>query len=323
MPAMSGFFPKNDPVHPGWGWQIYADPASATGYTRKLWNPRDDSNGGRPTEYFDKNYDFAADQRDEEATSSRTAQKAAEKAQAKAEKDAAIAREEAARKAAGQNVVNTADRNYGEGVRQFNVSSQQTATAENNRVQQVRNALKEQQRQFDLNYKISQQEAQRADQRLGLDTLTAGAGMRGSLNFLEGDAFANGVSGAGLSPFVQALGRGTPVAYGGGTATQGNPTPLTLGTLANAMTQGQAGSNGAAKTDAYGRPLLSAQNQQFVDAASKVYQQGLANQPLGFLENMDDDQRKAFADAGGWLGRNTNQETTKYVRSRPTQGQYY
>lgn len=322
MPQMSGFFPKNDPVHPGWGWQIYPDPASSTGYTRKLWNPRDDSNGGKPTEYFDKNYDFAADQRDEEAVSGRLAQKAAQMAQAAAEKKAS---QDAAEKALNDS--KNSDYRYrdsrnaaadAQADRTFN----QGVTVENNRVQQVKNAVREQQRQFDLNYKINQQQEQRADQRLGLDVLTAGAGMRGSLNFLEGDAFANGVSGAGLSPFVQALGRGTPVAYGGGTATQGNPTPLTLGTLANAMTQGQAGSNGTSKTDAYGRPLLSAQNQQFVDAASKVYQGGLANQGLNFLENMDPDQRKAFDDAGGYLGRNTTQENTRYFRSRPGQGSY-
>jgi hypothetical protein len=209
--------------------------------------------------------------------------------------------------------------------RQFNVGAAQADAARRDAMTRAREALAEQRRQFDLAHALDRD-------RFGGDLLKTAASMRGPLQWVQGDMYAQGVAGSGLSPYVAALRGGTAVQYGGGTATQGNPTPLTVGTLANALTgggNGGGGNNGSGgsgtaggggQTDAYGRPLLSPQVQQGVDATASIYEKGLANTPLGFLESMTEDQRDAFTSASDYLGRNTRSEYEYYKRSRPGQG---
>jgi hypothetical protein len=77
----------------------------------------------------------------------------------------------------------------------------------------------------------------RFDTTTGLDVLKAGASLRGSEDVFQGQAFARGVQGNGLlSPALAALRNGFAPAYGGGTATTANPTPLTTQTLSNDLT---------------------------------------------------------------------------------------
>jgi hypothetical protein len=75
----SGFFPKTDKKHPGWYWELFEDPASATGWTRKLVNPLDRSK----TPYFE-DYDYAADARDGQAAADKAAAQQARQQQAQA-----------------------------------------------------------------------------------------------------------------------------------------------------------------------------------------------------------------------------------------------
>lgn len=186
-------------------------------------------------------------------------------------------------------------------------------------------------RRFDLGYGLERDQ-------FGADVLFKGAGMRGPLSWIQGDMYAQGVSQGGLSPYLQALRSGTAVPYGGGTAVQGNPTPLTVGSLAAAMSGQPNGgaapvlapaAPGAAPVvssaarpavDAYGRPLLSPEAQAAVDATAGVYQRGIANTPLGFLENQTKDQADAFDSQSDYLGRNVRAEREYYRRSRPGQG---
>jgi hypothetical protein len=193
----------------------------------------------------------------------------------------------------------------------------------------------EKQREFDLGHALDRD-------TLGADILFKGSQLRGPRDWIQGDSYAQGVANGGLSSYLQSLRTGAPTQVGGGTATQGNPTPLTVGSLVQQMTPGAApaastaasgstGANGAASTaangaapagpvDPYGRPLLSPTAQSAVDATAALYQRGIANQPLGFFENMTQDQRDAFASQSDYLGRNTRSELEYYKRSRPGQG---
>lgn len=182
-------------------------------------------------------------------------------------------------------------------------------------------------RQYDLTqkqdkYEFERQQAVREGTlgvqqgQLGADILKTGAGMRGPLDLVQGWGYSQGVQNAGLSPYVQAIRGGTAPGYGGGTATQGHPTPLTVGTLAAEMGAGGGGQTG---TDAYGRPILPGDRQAFVSSVGQRYEQGLANLPLGYFENMTKGQQQGFQSAGAWLGRDVDSEDEFYKRSRPGQ----
>jgi hypothetical protein len=177
--------------------------------------------------------------------------------------------------------------------------------------------LKQENDHFDRTFGLDQQ-------KLGADLLKTGAEMRGPLNFVQGDMYAQGVANGGLSPFIAALQGGTTVPYGGGTATGGSPTPLTVGTLAQAM--GGGGSQGASRpgaggVDAYGRPALSPGVQQAVDAGRATFESGLANKGLGFMENMSPrTSSKALTSIGDYIGRNTGSEYEYYKRSPARSG---
>ena len=196
--------------------------------------------------------------------------------------------------------------------------------------------LAEEQRQYDLS---RQDRNYQFGVNTGVDLLKTGAQMRGPLNFIQGDMFAQGAN--GISPFLQSLRTGQPVQFGGGTATQGNPVPLTVSTLADAMSGG-GGAAGAAQvtgsggagaggvslngpgagpggTDQYGRPRLSPDAQAAVDATAEVYKKGIANMPLGWWESFTPDQQDAFRSASDYLGRSTGSELAYLKRSRPGQ----
>lgn len=284
----------------GWFWQIDPDPSNPGGYVRRVWNP------SNPAQTQTTPYDYSFELQNAADTQ---AQQQAYWTWHDQREQQEIDRLEPYR--ANQNKYR--DVLYNEGVRQYDKTLHETEQARLARREEVRNALREQQRQYDLGYGLNLRTADRADASLGLQTLQAGAAMRGPLDFVQGDQFAQGVSGAGFSPFVAALGGG-PVKYGGGTATTGHPTPLTVGTLANAMGGGTGG------TDQYGRPALSPGVQQAVNAGSQAYQGGLANKPLGWMESMTDSQRQGLHSIGGYLGRDVNAEDEYYRRSRPGQG---
>ncbi len=195
--------------------------------------------------------------------------------------------------------------------------------------QQAKDRLAEEQRQYDQTYA---QKAHEFDVNTGTDLLKTGAQMRGPLDYFQGDSFARGSQ--GYSSWLNSLRNGTSVAYGGGTATQGNPTPLTVSTLANAMSGGSSGSGSSGSsgttsgntasgssvgTDQYGRATLSSDAQSHLDAISQTAQKGLSNLGLGSLENLTDDERKAFRSGLDYLGRSSNDELTMYARSRPGQ----
>ncbi len=224
-----------------------------------------------------------------------------------------------------------------EDTRRFGVTSGQTATAEADRVAQAKAALKEQRRQYDLTFGLDQQrfgldtqkfqEGQRQfGVNTGLDLLKTGATMRGPLDAFQGEAYARGIQTNGLAPYLATLqGGGTP-SYGGGTATTANPTPLTVGTLANTLSGGTAapgaaaGTTNTATTDAYGRPTLSAPYQANLDAINTVAQKGLANLPQGAWENLSDAEKKSYISGSDYLGRDTGSELQYWQRSRPGQG---
>ncbi len=185
------------------------------------------------------------------------------------------------------------------------------------RLKEIQMRLAEDRRQFDLNYGLDRD-------RFGADILKTGASMRGPLSWIQGDMYAQGSQ--AFSPYLQSLRSGQPVQYGGGTGTTGSPVPLTVGTLATAMSgggtgvpNGGAGPTGGAGTDAYGRPNLSPEARAAVDATAKVYERGIANSPLGWYENMTQDQKDAFTSQSDYLGRNTRSEVEYYKRSRPGQ----
>ena len=290
-------------------WEAYEDPASRTGWTRKIWD-RDDP---RRTEYFEP-FNAGAAEVDEQADQVLRAATAARAATQAAERDDFVTRNTAYNNSQNR----YRDIRTAEADRQFNVQQQEAVAARRDRMSQLREAMREQARQYNLTHELNLRTAAREDAQLGADILKTGAGMRGALDWAQGDMYAQGISQGGLSPFVQALRGGGNVPFGGGTATQGNPTPLTVGTLAARMTGG-GGSGGGGGTDAYGRPRLSADVQAGVDAAGGVYEGGLANRGLGFLETMNPGQRDAFRSAGAYLGRDVDAEETYYRRSRPGQ----
>lgn len=322
MPATRGKFTEGK--NKGKRWEIYQDDRSSTGWVRKIWLPGDASNGGRPVESFE-NYDYESDLEDEQAATGASERKRAEQAALRAEIKADQAAAEAASDARNTPYWNSQlayrDTRDTESDRRFNVGEERAERSRKDRIDEVRKALKQQKYEFERTNAIAERRAavdegglQLRGQELGADILKTGAGMRGALQWAQGDAYAQGVSGSGLSPFVAALRGGTPVAYGGATATQGNPIPLTVGTLSNVLTGQSAGG-----FDAFGRPRLSPDVQAGVDAASGIYQKGLANAPQGFFSNMTAGQRDAFRSAGAWLGRDVESEDQYLERSRPKQ----
>lgn len=225
----------------------------------------------------------------------------------------------------------------GEATRQFNVGANQTATSENNRVAQAKAALKEQQRQYDLTYGQDQQKINNQAQQFGvntaLDITKTGATMRGPLDAFQGEAYARGIQTNGLAPYLSVLQGGGVPGYGGATATTANPTPLTVGTLANTLAGGGASAGGApptasgvgsvarpAATDAYGRPTLSAPYQANLDAIDTIAKKGLSNLPLGAWENLSEAEKQSYISGSDYLGRDTTSELQFRQRSRPGQG---
>lgn len=96
-------------------WEVYEDPASQTGWTRKEFDPWDKSNNGGPTEYFTP-YNMAAAEVDDQIAQRNAAEKAAMAAARSAEQTQASAREAALRDAR----LKANERAWNEGVRQFN-----------------------------------------------------------------------------------------------------------------------------------------------------------------------------------------------------------
>lgn len=209
--------------------------------------------------------------------------------------------------------------------------------------QQAKRQLAEEQRQYDL----SRQDRNRQfDVNTGLDILKTGASLRGPLDAFQGAAYARGIQTGGLAPYLQSLRTTGTTSYGGGTATTGNPVPLTVGTLADSLAgggaynpntgpsipgvgaTGQTGAGGAilngpaqgGNVDAYGRPTLDPTYQANLDAINKTAQGGLANLKLGALENLSPSELGTFKSGLGYLGRDVDSELTFYKRSRPGQG---
>lgn len=113
MPATTGRFTEGKDK--GKSWQVYQDPASKTGWTRKVWNPYDVSNNGAPTEVFG-DFDMAAAEVDEQSAAEKAAKKAAERQQAAAAQAAADAKT----KAYWDSVIASGGKRFDEDVRQFN-----------------------------------------------------------------------------------------------------------------------------------------------------------------------------------------------------------
>lgn len=187
----------------------------------------------------------------------------------------------------------------------------------------------ETQREFDLGYGLDRD-------RLGADVLFKGASLRGPLDAFQGASYARGVEGGGLAPYLQGLTTSGTTSYGGGTATTSNPTPLTVGTMANELTgqqgtsvsgglgaapgaPGQPAGQGAA-TDQFGRPQLNPQWQQRLGAIDTVAKRGLSNLGQGALENMTGSELGTFKSGLGYLGRDADAELEMYKRSRAGQG---
>ena len=310
--------------HKGWKWEIYQDDRSPTGWVRKIWNPTDASNGGKPTEFFD-NYDYEADTERSTASEAKSQQTAAQRA---ADRQALANRQDAADRQREAEL----DRSYGDKDKdrssretiernRLGSSEREGAADRASRIREIEVKLKEDRRQFDLRYGLDREEIglkreqlglQRAE--LGADIIKTNASMRGPLDAFQGFGAAQGYTNSGLSRFVGDLqGAGVP-GFGGGTGGP-NPTPLTVGTLAAELT-GQPTTG----TDAYGRPILTGARKTALDAIDAKYQQGLANQGLGFKENMTKNQLAAFTSGGDYIGRDTDSEWQYYARSRPGQG---
>lgn len=290
-------------------WQIYPDPASKTGWTRKIWSKSDTSNGGKPAESFE-DFDYGAAEVDTDEEDARVAQtqrvaatKAAKDAQDKADADAATEREAAARREAGRLLLQQQQSDRDESTRRYDKTLHETELTRKARAVEVKNALKEQQRQFNMNY--------------GLDIIKTGSQMRGPENAFQGFSFARGVADAGYSPFVAALRPDGNTAYGGGTARSGAPVPLTVGTLAADITGQKAAGGGG--TDAYGRPILSSDQQAQLSPIRSMFEGGLANSKQGQLENLTDGEMKALRSGGDYLGYDTDSEFQFWKRSRPGQ----
>lgn len=117
-------------------WQVYQDPAQRGGYTRKIWDQYDTSNGGAPTEYFEP-FDYGAAEVDAQAEDRATAN-----AQATAARVAAARAQEQAVEAAKQergagfwkSVQDANERSYQEGVRQFDKQHRLAETTQRDRL---------------------------------------------------------------------------------------------------------------------------------------------------------------------------------------------
>ena len=260
------------------------------------------------------------------------------------------------------------DANYGLQSREVGISAaaqKSTAAYQQGLLANAKAQLAENRRQFDQTLGFDREKFAEDTRRFGLDyalrqaalgadVLRTAASLRGPENVFQGQMYARGISGTpGLSPALASLRNGYAPSYGGGTATTGNPTPLTVGGLAQELSgQGQAGTSGQASTDqgsgrqgastsltgasvsgptgnagqytgptdAFGRPALSPEYQQQLDAINKIGQQGLANLPLGSLENLSPSELDTLKSGLDYLGRDSNSELTFYKRSRPGQG---
>lgn len=203
--------------------------------------------------------------------------------------------------------------------------------ASRKRIRQAARQIAEERRQYNLTREDRRREFDVSTgldrDRLGADVLFRGAQLRGPRDAFQGIAYSRGVEAAGLSPYLASLTTGGTTAYGGGTATGGNPVPLTVGTMANQMAGqtgnapgGQMNAAGNAATDAYGRPALPAEAQANLNAIDTVARRGLANLPLGSLENLSPSELDTFRSGLDYLGRDSDAELTFYRRSRPGQG---
>lgn len=307
MAAQTGRF--KDGKKKGWRWEIYQDPASPTGWTRKIWDPKDASNGGRPTEYFEA-HDFEADLEDAReaaaTVAARTASRAAQVRNRAAAEDS-VSRERDYEEDRAYRYKDLDRESLERRGREDRESREREAKADRKqRLKEIELRLGEDRRQFDLRYGLDRDE-------LGLGILRTAASLRGPDDLVQGWAFAQGAADTGLSPYLQAIRGGTATAYGGGTAREGNPAPVTVGSLANQMSGQGYG------TDAYGRPRLAPEKQQFVDDVARQFREGLANKPLGYFENMTGGQRKGFFSAGAYAGEDTDAGYEYYQRSRPGQ----
>lgn len=217
----------------------------------------------------------------------------------------------------------------------------ETVAARQQRLTELRERIKEQRREFDLTHGLSVREADLNDRKFGLDErrfgleqdtlgadlLKTGASMRGPLDYFQGAAYAQGVASSNLAPYVRALYTNGPQ-YGGGTATGGSPTPLTVGSLARTMTgeavgpgagaAGAPGTSGAGYLDTLGRTLTPEQ-QAYLAPIREAAEGGLANKGLGWWEDQTKSQRNAYISGSDFIGRDTEADLEYYRRSRPGQ----
>lgn len=205
----------------------------------------------------------------------------------------------------------------------------ETQAARRDRMQQAKDALKEQRRQYDMSYGLNVREADLADRRFGGDLLKTGATLRGPADYFQGAAYANGVATSDLAPYVRSVYGGAGPQYGGGTATGGSPTPLTVGSLAREMGGGGGvapgagatamaapGTSGSTYLDTLGRTLTPEQ-QAYLAPIKDTLEGGIANKGLGYFEGMSRGQRAAFDSGAGFLGWDADEVDTRYKRSRP------
>ena len=305
MPPTTGVIEKGK--HRGWLWEVFEDPDSPSGWTRKIWNPRDRSAGGKPKEFFDDEFEYPKQLRRAQ-DAQRTSQSArAEQAAREARYSGILERDVENRREAGRLTLQQQEAERTESRRRFDTTSDYNERTRKDAIKRAKEALREQIRQFDLTHGLE-------ERKLGADILKTGASMRGPLDAFQGFAYAQGVADSDLAPYVRAVYGGDGPAYGGGTGTQGSPTPLTVGTLANEMARG-----GSTGLDAYGRPKLRPDQEAKLAPIREAYEGGLANKGLGYMERMTPNQLKAFLGGGDFIGRDTDSEVTYYQRSRPGQ----
>lgn len=113
--------------------EIYQDPASKTGWTRKNWNPYDTANGGKPTENFEE-FDYGAAEVDADAADRASANAAAAAAKKQADQEAALG----AKGKSAEALQAKAERDFQEGVRRYNTTEGRQA-AEEERLRQQGN----------------------------------------------------------------------------------------------------------------------------------------------------------------------------------------
>lgn len=288
----------------GWRWEIYPDPASPTGWTKKEWNPKDTSNGGRPAEYFDW-HDYDADLED---AATQAATSASRSAQTASDRQALVQRQDAADRQREAEL----DRSYGEKDTDREFRAREAEADRRIRKREIETRLKEDRRQFDLTFGLQQQDRQLDRDKFGLSVVEANAKMRGPLDYFQGAAAARG-SGA-YGNYLTAFANGTVPGYGGGTGGTANPTPLTVGTMAREIS-----GEGPSGLDAFGRPLLKPEQQRALDVIDQKFRGGLANAKQGEFENLTEGELDAFKSGGAYLGRNVDDEFTFWRRSRPGQ----